>query len=193
MKKIVTACFFIVITLSACSGAFAEEMSKSRQAVAFYNDNNIENALNILKSIPEEDKTAEDWLLMGNILQDKNQKAEAIFMFKRAILVDKTYYKPYYNLANMYLDEERPLMAIENYKYAVRLKPDFAYGYYNLGCAYLRLGDYKKAKKYFEKAVELKNTEPDFQYNLAFCYKKLNKLKAANRHLEFYNKLTENH
>lgn len=193
MKKIVTACFFIVITLFACSEAFAEEMSKSRQAVAFYNDNNIENALNILKSIPEEDKTAEDWLLMGNILQDKNQKAEAIFMFKRAILVDKTYYKPYYNLANMYLDEERPLMAIDNYKYAVRLKPDFAYGYYNLGCAYLRLGDFKKAKKYFEKAVELKNTEPDFQYNLAFCYKKLNKLKAANRHLEFYNKLTENH
>ena len=190
MKKLFLA---MVIIIFAGSSVFAEEMTKSQQAVAFYNDNNIEEAIKILQSIPESDKSAEDWLLMGNLLQDKNQNAEAIFMLKRAILTDKHFYKPYFNLANMYLEEERPLMAIDNYKVVIGLKPDFAYGYYNMGCAYLRLGDYKKAKKYFEKAVELKNTEPEFQYNLAFCYKQLNKTKLANRHLEFYNKLMETH
>ena len=190
MKKLFLS-VFIMLVIHSC--VCADEMTKSQQAVAFYNDNNIEEAIKILQAIPENDKTAEDWLLMGNLLQDKNQNAEAIFMFKRAILTDKNFYKPYFNLANMYLEEERPLMAIDNYKIVNRLKPDFAYGYYNMGCAYLRLGNYKKAKKYFEKAVELKNTEPEFQYNLAFCYKQLNKPKLANKHLEFYNKLMENY
>lgn len=187
MKKLV----IVILTMLLCTCVSAEEMSKSQQAVALYNDNNIEEAIKVLKTIPENDKNAQDWLLMGNLLQDKNQMAEAVFMFKRAILVDKNYYKPYFNLANIYLDEDRPLMAIDNYKTVIKLKPDFAYGYYNMGCAYLKTGDIKKAKRYFAKAVELKNTEPDFQYNLAYCYKKLNKLKLANKHLEFYNKLVE--
>lgn len=187
MKKLIVTILFIAIS----NVVFAEEMSKSQQAVTFYNDNNVVEAVKVLQSIPESEKTAQDWLLMGNLLQDQNKISEAAFMFKRAILIDKTYYKPYYNLANLYMDEERPQLAIDNYKVVIKLKPDFAYGYYNLGCAYLRLGEYKKAKKYLEKAVELKNTEPDFQYNLAFCYKKLNKLKLSARHLEFYDKLME--
>lgn len=188
MKKLFIILLFIIF--GSCS--FAEEMTKSQQAIAYYNDNNIVEAIKILQSIPETEKSAEDWLLMGNLLQDQNKISEAAFMFKRAILIDKTFYKPYYNLANIYLDEERPLMAIDHYKVVLHLKPDFAYGYYNMGCAYLRLGNYKKAKKYLERAVELKNTEPDFQYNLAFCYKKLNKPKLAAKHLEFYDKLMEN-
>jgi len=189
MKKLVL--LLLIIFLGGCT--FADEMTKTQQAIAYYNDNNITEALKVLQTIPETEKNAEDWLLMGNILQDQSKNAEAAFMFKRAILTDKNYYKPYYNLANMYLDEERPLMAIDNYRVAVKLKPDFAYGYYNMGCAYLRLGDYKKAKKYFEKAVTLKNTEPEFQYNLAYCYKQLNKTKLTLRHMEFYNKLMETH
>lgn len=187
MKKL----FLILFLLLFANVVLAEEISKSQQAVAYYNDNNILESFKILQSIPEADKTAQDWLLMGNILQDQDKKSEAVFMFKRAILVDKDFYKPYYNLANIYLDEDRPMLAIDNYKMVIRLNPEFPYGHYNMGCAYLKVGDYKKAKKYFEKAVELKNTDPDFQYNLAFCYKKLNKTKQAMRHLEFYHKLME--
>ena len=185
MKKLLITILFLMFA----SPCFAEEMSKSQQAVAFYNDNNIEEAIKILQSIPEADKSASDWLLMGNLLQDKNMNAEAVFMFKRSILTDKNFYKAHYNLGNMYLAEERPLMAIDSFKNAIKIKPDFAYGYYNIGCAYFRLGDYKKAKRYFEKAITLKNTEPDFQYNLALCYKNLNKPKLAQRHLDFYNQL----
>ncbi len=187
MKKIV----LIIACILFCTPSFAEEMTKSQQAVAYYNDNNITEAIKVLESIPEEDKTAEDWLLMGNLLQDNDKISEAVFMFKRAILTDKTFYKPYYNLANIYLDEERPLMAIDNYKTVIKLEPKFAYAHYNMGCAYLKLGDYKKAKRQFEKAVSLQNNVPEFQYNLAYCYKQLNNLKLANRHLEYYNKLIE--
>ena len=138
MKKL----FILIAVLFLGTVSFAEEMTKSQQAVALYNDNNIINAAKVLMSIPEADKTAQDWLLMGNILQDENKISEAQFMFKRAILVDKKFYKPYYNLANIYLDEERVVMALDNYKIAVKLKPDFIYGYYNICFAYIRLGEY---------------------------------------------------
>ena len=190
MKNLFLSILFILVIL--CNQAFAEEMSKSQQAIAFYNDNNIPAAMKILQSIPEADKTAQDWLLMGNLLQDNNKNSEAIFMYKRAILTDKNYYKPYYNLANMLLDEEKPLMAIDNYKTVTKLKPDFAYAYYNMGYAYLKLNEIKKAKRCFLKAIDLKNTVPEFQYNLALCHKKLNNNKKAQLHLDFYNKLMEN-
>lgn len=195
MKKIL---LLIVILLTGLS-SFAEEMTKSQQAIALYNDNNLINAMKVLMNIPETDKTASDWLLMGNILQDEDKMSEAVFMFKRAILVDKNFYKPYYNLANIYLDEERVIMALDNYKMAVKLKPDFTYGYYNMGCAYLRLGNYKKARRYFIKAISVasenpdkKEISPDFYYNLAFCYNKLNNSKKAQEALSIYNKLIEN-
>lgn len=195
MKKL----FILIAVLFLGTVSFAEEMTKSQQAVALYNDNNIINAAKVLMSIPEADKTAQDWLLMGNILQDENKMSEAQFMFKRAILVDKKFYKPYYNLANIYLDEERVVMALDNYKIAVKLKPDFIYGYYNIGCAYLRLGEYKKARKYFVKAISVASEKPekteinpDFYYNLAFCYNKLNNPKKAKEALAIYDKLIEN-
>ena len=71
MKKL----FFCLFLLLFCTSlSFADEMTKSQQAIAFYNDNNIEGAIKILQSIPENDKTAEDWLLMGNLLRIKTKK-----------------------------------------------------------------------------------------------------------------------
>ena len=195
MKKL----FILIAILFIGTTSFAEEMTKSQQAVALYNDNNLVNAAKVLISIPEADKTAQDWLLMGNILQDEDKMSEAVFMFKRAILVDKNFYKPYYNLANIYLDEERVIMALDNYKIVVKLKPDFAYGYYNMGCAYLRLGNYKKARRAFVKEISVasenpdkKEISPDFYYNLAFCYNKLNNPKKAKEAIAIYDKLIEN-
>lgn len=162
----------------------------SQQAVAFYNDNNLEEALNTFLKVPEKYRTAQDYVLIGNILLDLEKPEDAVFMYKRAILTDEFYYKPYYNIGNICLNDDRFYMAIDYYKKAIKYAPDFAYAYYNLGCAYIKTGELTKAKSKLAKAIELKNTEPDFHYNLAYVYKKLNKPKLANIYLENYNKLT---
>lgn len=167
------------------------EMTKSEQAVALYSSNNIKGAFDILLSIKESDRTAQDWLLLGNILQDQEKLADATFMYQRAMSVDGKYYKPYYNLGNIYLEEDKPNLAIENYRKANKLNNQFPYAYYNLGCAYLKIGKLKEAKIAFLKAIELKNTVPDFHYNLAYTYKKLNKPKLSKQYLNNYNKLIE--
>lgn len=177
--------------LAPVKQTYDEGMSLSEQAIVLYNENNLKNAFDILLKIKESDRTAQDWLLLGNILQEQDKVSDAIFMYKRAILVDPKFYKPYYNLGNIYLNDDKPFMAIENYKKSNSYNNNFPYGYYNLGCAYLKSGDLKKAKIAFLKAIEIKNTIPEFHYNLAYTYKMLNNPKLAKQYLGFYNKLME--
>lgn len=168
-----------------------DTVSPSKEAMIFYNNNETKKAFDILVKIPDTERTAQDWVLLGNILQDQEKISDAVFMYQRAIATDPTSYKPYYNLGNIYLADEKPFLAIENYRKANKANNTFAYGYYNLGCAYVKAGDLKKAKIAFLKAIELKNNEPDFHYNLAYTYKKLGKDKLAKQYLQFYNKALE--
>lgn len=163
----------------------------SNQANVFYAQNDIKSAFNLFLSIPDNERSAQNWLLLGNILQDQGKLDEAIFMYNKAIEVDQNYYKAYYNLGNIYLQDGRPNMAIEQYKKVIKLKPEYAYAHYNLGCAYIKLGKYGKAKFELLTAIDLKNTVPDFHYNLAYVYKQLNKEKSAKTYIEYYNKLIQ--
>lgn len=172
--------------------AYDDELTPSEQAVILYNENDLKNAFDTLLKIKDSDRSAQDYVLLGNILQDQEKVSDAIFMYQRAIETNPKFYKVYYNLGNIYLEQEKPNLAIENYRQCNKINNAFPYAYYNLGCAYLKLGDLKKAKIAFLKAIELKNTEPNFHYNLAYTYKRLKKDKLAKQYLEFYNKLTEN-
>lgn len=164
----------------------------SKQATIHYAENEIKTSFDLLLSIPEEERTPQNWLILGNILQDQGKSNEAVFMYQKAALADENYYKAYYNLGNAYLNEDRANMAIEQYKKVLKLEPNFPYAYYNLGCAYIKTGELRKAKNAFLSAIELKNTEPDFHYNLAYVYKKLKNEKNAKLYLEYYNKIMEN-
>ena len=188
MKKIVLLALLIFISIPA----IAADDTLNEQAKLLYADNNITESFNALLSIPEEERTAENWLLLGNILQDKGRNDDAVFMYTQAILKDEKFYKAHYNLGNCYLNDDKPNMAIEEYKKVLKIRPEYAYAHYNLGCAYIKLGNYRKAKNSFLDAVYFKNTEPDFYYNLAYVYKKLNKPKDAQAYTEIYNKLLEN-
>lgn len=191
MKKLL----FILLALFITNSAFGQNelfQEVTNQANILYAGNEINSALNLFLSIPEEERTAQNWLLIGNILQDQSKTDEAVFMYNKAIQTDDKYYKAYYNLGNIYLKDNKPNMAIEQYKQVIKLKPDYPYAHYNLGCAYIKLGKYSKAKYELLLATDYKNTVPDFHYNLAYVYKKLNKPKEAQRYIEYYNKLMEN-
>lgn len=187
---------FLHIPVAAKTSATAQSssddtMTKSQQAILLYGENNSKSAFDTLLSIKESDRTAQDWVLLGNMLQDLGKTSDAAFMYQRAIMVDAKAYKAYYNLGNIYLAEEKPFLAIDNYRKANKANSEFPYAYYNLGCAYLKTGNLSKAKIAFLKAIEIKNTEPDFHYNLAYTYKMLKKPKQAKQYLGFYNKLME--
>lgn len=199
MKRLFATILILLLNTPLCFGALGNEdrfdlspqheMTMSEKATLYYGDNNTEEAFQQILKIKDYERTPQDWLLLGNILQDNGKVADAIFMYNRAVAIDKTYYKAYYNLANLYLEENKINLAIQNYKLASKYNDKFPYAYYNLGCAYLELGQAKNAKIAFLKAIEAKNTVPEFHYNLAYTYKKLGKEKLAKKYLENYNQL----
>ena len=100
MKKVVLSLVFLfVMNVSQAS----EELSK--QAVAFYSDNNSNKAMDLLLQIEEKNRTPQDWLLLGNLLEENGEKSNAIYMYQKAIAVNNKYYKSYYNLANIFLEK----------------------------------------------------------------------------------------
>ena len=193
MKKFLFILILLLLTNSVQAEPDTSDYQEvSNQATILYAGNDIKNSLELFLSIPEEQRTAQNWLLLGNIMQDQGKNDEAVSMYKKAIQADEKFYKAYYNLGNIYLKDSKPNMAIEQYKKVIKLKPEYAYAHYNLACAYIKLGKYSKAKYELLTAIDLKNTVADFHYNLAFVYKKLNKEKDANRYIEYYNKLMDN-
>ena len=187
MKRI-----FTVLCLLIGTGICLASEDLSRQATAFYSDNNFDKTMELLLQINEHDRTAQDWLLLGNLLDEKGEKEQAIFMYQKALFADPKYYKACYNLANIYLEQSRYTNAIDYYKQAIKLNQNNPYVYYNLACAYLKLGKTKDAKNALIKSVTLRNDIPEVHYNLAYVYQKLKKPKIAQTYLDNYNKLTEN-
>ena len=165
----------------------------SQQARVYYAQNDIDEAFKLLKDKSEDARSAEDWLLLGNILQDKEKIDEAVYMFKKSIEANPKMYKSHYNLGYIYLAQDKPNMALSEFKQAVKYKPDFSYGYYNIGCTYLKLKQYGNARYNFFKALDLKANEPNIYYNIAYTYKMMNKEKQAQTYLDLYNKMVENH
>lgn len=188
MKKL----FICALILLSCSVCFAEKSELSKQATAFYSDNNQVKTMDLILQINEKDRTGQDWLLLGNVMADSLRTEDAIYMYKKAIEKDKKCYRAYYNLGNYYFEHGKYNEALDNYTKAYKLKPENPYICFNMGCTLLKLGDLTKAKLYFYKAVMYDANIPEFHYNLAYTYKQLKKEKLAQPYLDNYNKLTDN-
>lgn len=186
MKKFILLA--LLLNLSLCGAASVDELSK--QATAFYSDNNRIKTLDLILQINEKERSSKDWILLGNVLADNGKIEDAAYMYQKAIDNDKKCYKAYYNLGNYYMGKGQFDKAISNYKKASKIKTDNPYIFYNLGCAYLKIEDYKKARESFNKAIMYNANVPEFHYNLAYTYKKLNKQKVAETYLQNYNKMT---
>ena len=159
------------------------------EAIAFYNTNDIDNAYALLKKIPKNQLKDMDYLLMANIMQDKNKLDEAEIYLQKALEINPKFYKAYYNLGNIAAGYGKNDTAIKYYKKAIKYNKNFAYSYYNAGICYARKQEFKTAKSYFNRAILRKNNDADFYYNLAYVYKKLGNTKNAEKSLTIYNNL----
>lgn len=182
--------FLVIALLFISPFSFASE-GLSKQATAFYSDNNYQKTMDLILQIPEDTRSAQDWLLLGNVLEDKGEKDNAIFMYQKAIATNPKFYKAYYNLANNYADNNQFHLAVQNYKKAAYLSKENPYIFYNMACTYIKMGELKKAKTNLNKAIMFKSDIPEFHYNLAYVYKQLNKPKLAQTYLDNFNKLTQ--
>lgn len=178
---------FVALSLNVQASEQYKELEE--QARAYYSLGNTNEAMLVFSKIPEESRTKDDWLLIGNLCLDVNKPLDAIYMYNRALALDPKCWKAYYNLGNIYLSDEQPNKAIAYFKQAYKYNKNFAYIQYNIGCAYIKLENYSAAKNHISKAITLKTDVSNFYYQLAYCYKKLNKPKQAQKYLDVYKEL----
>ena len=191
MKKFIISLILAATIFSM--PVYSENSEKDMEINSLYAANKLEEAFNLLVSIPQEERTAQQLLLMGNIMLDHGRNEDAEFMFNSALSVDPKFYKAHYNLGNIHLANNQPFLAIENYKLALKYNKEFAPAYYNMGCAYLKVDQPRKAKNAFHDAIFFKPNIPEYYYNLAYAYKLLGKEKDAKTFLGYYNKLINNY
>ena len=91
MKRVL----FTLLIASGTTICFAAN-DLSKQATAFYSDNNYHKTMDLILQINDCDRSAQDWLLLGNVLEDKGENENALFMYKKAIVTDPKFYKAYY-------------------------------------------------------------------------------------------------
>ncbi len=188
MKKAI----LLLVLIFSYTVCFADSSELSKQATAFYSDNNQVRTMDLILQINEKDRTGQDWLLLGNVMADSLRMEDAVYMYQKAIEKDKKCYRAYYNLGNYYYERGKYEEAMNNYVKASKIQNENPYIYYNMGCINLKQGDLNKAKTNFNKAIMFNSKVPEFHYNLAYVYKQLKKDKMAQTYLDNYNKLTEN-
>lgn len=169
--------------------AYCEENSEEirQKAYALYATKNYQEAEKLLDSLPSKEKTQETFLLLSNIAQENNNDNLAVRNLNKALDIDHTYYKAYYNLGCIFARKRSYLLAMNNFELAAKYNKTFANAFYNLACCQIETKNFELAKKNLLKALELDPNNKDIYYNLAYCYKELNKPKQAQKILDAYN------
>lgn len=183
LKNMIIVCSIMLIGTSALS-ITNEEIRE--QAKILYIGNQIEKSQAHILTIPENERNANDYFIIG--LTTKEPKT-AIKAYEKAITLDKKYYQAYYNIGTLYLNLQNYEKSIHYFKESTTANKNFAHGYYNLGCTYLKTKDYNLARKSFESAIKINPEEPDYYFNLGFAYKKIGNQKRAEKAITLYNEL----
>ncbi|OPZ32262.1 MAG: Tetratricopeptide repeat protein [Bacteroidetes bacterium ADurb.BinA174] len=91
-------------------------------------------------------------------LMQQMEYDSALILFYKAIEIDKNYYLPYSNMAEIYLIRKQFDKALQASDKVVEIKPDLAEGWTFAGMLYDRQGDTLTAKKYYNKSIEIFDT-----------------------------------
>lgn len=168
--------------------AKAEELGNMALVVAaiYYEDNDTDKALSVLRSISP--PTSESLRWQGNVYSQRDEYEEAIRLFNEALELDPNDAWAHAGIGNVYRWQGEFETAIKKYKIACDLAPELAYPRFMLGTAYDGQGDLDAARTEYEKSIEL---DPDYDvaYNsMGTIYVRQQESKEAIR---YYKKAIE--
>lgn len=128
--------------------ALASAVDKSKptpQRAVDYRDGGSDDPVKAvpLRVAPQRNK--EQWLTLGQAHYLAREYEQAIFTYNRAIQLDLTYVKAYYNRGHAYCQLKEYERAIADYDRVVQLNPTYPIVYFNRGQAYASLKQYRQA------------------------------------------------
>jgi len=130
------------------------------------------------------DESAYTHTLLGQALSAKQESAEAVRHFQRALEIDPYYFYAHNNMGYELAKQGRAEQAKSHYFTAIELRPDFALAHNNLGNLLLDLGESDKAVVHFEQALEIDPQDLHAQYNLGRAFAMQERYQQAIGHYE---------
>ena len=110
MKNLIKSIILIAIFAFSFNSCFSVQTfdDKKKEIIALYNSNSLDEAYQMISAVPEDERDAELWFLLGNLTQDFNNDVNAAFFLQKAAILDPKFDKAHYNLANIYLKHQFP-------------------------------------------------------------------------------------
>ncbi len=108
MKKIIFTFLLLISALMIFSfnKTYADELSIKSQAYVLYNTNNLDEALKLLNSLPDDEKDEEVFVILANVYEDKKDINQAVENLNNSLRINPEYYKAYYNLGCIFLNKK---------------------------------------------------------------------------------------
>jgi tetratricopeptide (TPR) repeat protein len=145
-------------------------------------------ALSAAESVVLEEDTPAFYTLQGNVLLSERKYESAIGQYKKALVVDGTYFYAQFNLALANQAIGRLEDARRWYEEALRTRPDHHEVVCNLGYLAFLAGDFEQAARRFQDAANLASGSPgdaaDYWFNLGAARERLGQWAEARRAYE---------
>ncbi len=151
-------------------GYIYHEMGNQELAEKYYNI-----------SLSKRENQALTWNNYATLLSEKGLWDSAMHFFHKAIWLDSSFYKVYYNMAYNYDAVSEFDSSIKYLKMALNIEPDYEDAlemlggiYYNLALEKMYLGQLENSRKLYEKSLEANPDYIDTYINLAIVLDSLN-------------------
>jgi len=163
-------------------------MSQNKKAMNFYENNEIDKALEIFKQEVLHNKGVQSLNNLAWVLyKEEENTQDAVPLLKEAILRNPSSHFPYNLLGEIYVESANWNSAIPMLMKAIDIKPTIE-AFNNLAVAYYHKGDKTRASEYFNHASKPSDYK---KYSYVNCLVELGKYEEAESVLDTFSEKAE--
>jgi tetratricopeptide (TPR) repeat protein len=123
---------------------------------------------------------------LGTIAEVLGKPKKADMHYRKAIMLNARFIRPFVRLGLLYLNYDYPALALQVMKTAVAINADSGEAYNALGVAHQMLRQYEKAAEAFDKALNIEPDLFDAMFNKGMALALANKPKKAEKALRAF-------
>ncbi len=162
----------------------SSEEAVTTLALLFNDEGDPGRALDILKTVPEAERSARLNTVLGYTYSQKKDYAHAIEAYRKAVELDGDDLDSLRGLAENLLNNNQAEAALEVYRKLAAADPQDAQTLLHMSEIYRRDGQFEKALDALNKAQAIAPDSVELEYNRALVEQAMGKFDDAARHLE---------
>lgn len=128
---------------------------------------------------------AQSFHLLGLSYKENKEYDKALINFKKAIKIDKMFYKCYYDIAIVYDKLKKHELSLFYLQKVIKINPNFSEALFSMAQYYRKTKNERKMKEYLQKTLEKKPNHPSANHLLA----SLNQETSSNYSSEYAKEL----